>query len=158
MTKTKILFVCLGNICRSPSAEAVMKAMVEKAGLSNVFEIDSAGIIGVHEGENADSRMMAHAASRGYHLTSISRPVNARDFTYFDLIVGMDDQNIRDLKQLSQHTNEQHKIVKMTDFASDSKFSSVPDPYYGGADGFEMVLDILEDACSGLMNHLTNTK
>lgn len=158
MTKTKILFVCLGNICRSPSAEAVMKALVEKAGLSSFFEIDSAGIIGVHEGENADSRMMAHAARRGYQLTSISRPVNKHDFTYFDLIVGMDDQNIHDLKKLLPHNILSHKIVKMTDFASDSKFSVVPDPYYGGADGFELVLDLLEDACFGLIRHLTEKK
>lgn len=158
MTKTKILFVCLGNICRSPSAEAVMKALVEKAGLSSVFEIDSAGIIGVHEGENADSRMMAHAARRGYQLTSISRPVNKRDFTCFDLIVGMDDQNIHDLKKLLPHNILSHKIVKMTDFASDSKHTVVPDPYYGGAEGFELVLDLLEDACSGLIRHLTEEK
>ena len=94
----KILFVCLGNICRSPSAEAVMKKLVKDAGLDNYIEVDSAGIMGYHEGERADQRMRAHASRRGYMLDSISRPVRTTDFYDFDLIIGMDDRNIDDLK------------------------------------------------------------
>jgi protein-tyrosine phosphatase len=157
MEKYKILFVCLGNICRSPSAEAVMKALVEEKGLSDHFEIDSAGIIGYHAGEPADARMMRHASQRGYKLTSISRPVQADfDFGYFDKIIGMDDQNIKDLKVLCPDLLYSPKIEKMTQYCSVSKHISVPDPYYGGDAGFELVLDILEDACNGLFYSLTN--
>ena len=98
----KILFVCLGNICRSPSAEAVMKKLVKDAGLDNYIEVDSAGIMGYHEGERADQRMRAHASRRGYVLDSISRPVRTTDFYDFDLIIGMDDRNIDDLKRKAQ--------------------------------------------------------
>jgi len=156
MDKHKILFVCLGNICRSPSAEAVMKALVEKRGLANQFEIDSAGTIGYHAGASADARMMRHAARRGYRLTSISRPVNPSfDFKHFDMIIGMDNQNIHDLKGMTSNDVYLHKISKMTDYSQLKAYDGVPDPYYGGDAGFELVLDILEDACEGLLNHLT---
>lgn len=156
MENYKILFVCLGNICRSPSAEAVMKALVEKQGLTNHFEIDSAGIIDVHQGEPADARMKRRANIRGYQLTSISRPINKHDFTHFDWIIGMDDQNIRDLRQLAPDEASLHKTHKMTDFAHSGHYAIVPDPYYGGDQGFEMVLDILEEACEGLLHALKN--
>lgn len=147
----KILFVCLGNICRSAAAEAVMKAVVEKAGRKDDFFIDSAGIISVHKGEPADNRMRKHAAKRGYAVTSISRPVNYRDFEEFDILVGMDNTNIDDLMDKAPSIEAQKKIVKMTDFCEHSQYDYVPDPYYGGEDGFELVLDILEDACAGLL-------
>ncbi|MBN2744332.1 protein-tyrosine phosphatase [Breznakibacter xylanolyticus] len=153
MEKKKILFVCLGNICRSPSAEGVMKAMVDQAGLSEFFTIDSAGILNVHQGEPADTRMMAHARKRGYHLTSISRPIVPADFDEFDVIIGMDDQNMRDLAQKAPHAEGLKKLVKMTDFSTMPGVDRVPDPYYGGPDGFELVLDLLEDACQGLIRH-----
>jgi protein-tyrosine phosphatase len=154
MDKLKVLFVCLGNICRSPSAKAVMNSVVEKNGAENNFEIDSAGILSVHAGEPADRRMTMHASKRGYVLNNISRPVNSSvDFEYFDIIIGMDDQNIRDLKHLAP--KEYHgKISRMTDFLIERQALEVPDPYYGGEAGFEMVLDILEDACEGLYQHL----
>lgn len=155
MEKNKILFVCLGNICRSPSAEAVMKAIIEKNGSDHFFEIDSAGVIGAHAGEPADARMKKHARKRGYQLTSISRPVvPSADFDYYDLIVGMDDQNIRDLRAMAPDETARGKIVKMTDFSSTLGYREVPDPYYGGDAGFELVLDLLEDACQGLYHHL----
>ncbi|WP_229130349.1 low molecular weight protein-tyrosine-phosphatase [Ancylomarina sp. 16SWW S1-10-2] len=154
-TKT-LLFVCLGNICRSPSAEAVMNAVIKKANLSSKFICDSAGIIGNHEGNSADSRMRLHAARRSYDLTSISRQFRYKtDFDKFDLIIGMDDQNIADLQSQARHEADLNKIVKMTDYCSNYKhYTTVPDPYYGGEEGFELVLDLLEDACDGLLNHL----
>jgi len=155
MTKT-LLFVCLGNICRSPSAEAVMNAVIEKAGQSSDLTCDSAGIIGHHEGGRADSRMRAHAARRSYDLTSISRQFKYKtDFDKFDMIIGMDDQNIKDLQSQARNEDDLKKIVKMTDYCTKfTHYKTVPDPYYGGEEGFELVLDLLEDACDGLLNHL----
>lgn len=151
----QVLFVCLGNICRSPSAEAVFNALVEKEGLTQQIQCDSAGILAYHAGEPADFRMKQHARKRGYQLTSISRPVDpAKDFDRFDYIIGMDRQNIRDLKSLARNDADRKKIYLMTDFCTEKEFDSVPDPYYGGADGFELVLDILEDACTGLLQKL----
>lgn len=155
--KYKILFVCLGNICRSPSAEAVMKKLVKDAGMEACFEIDSAGIIGYHEGEPADQRMRAHAARRGYVLDSISRPVRIADFFDFDLIIGMDDKNISDLKRKAPDLESENKIHRMTQFSRNKLYDYVPDPYYSGAEGFELVLDLLEDACSGLLETLTSS-
>ncbi|MDD3107787.1 MAG: low molecular weight phosphotyrosine protein phosphatase [Alistipes sp.] len=149
----KILFVCLGNICRSPSAEAVFRDTLQKAGMAQQIEIDSAGIIGYHEGEAADARMQRHAAQRGYRLTSISRPIRATDFDRFDLVIGMDDQNLRDLRR-KMPPRSRAKICKMTDFCVHRSAHEVPDPYYGGAAGFEQVLDLLEDASQGLLQHL----
>ncbi len=151
----KILFVCLGNICRSSSAEGVMKQLVEKAGLEDRFVIDSAGILSYHEGELPDSRMRAHAARRGYNLTHRSRPVRTADFYDFDIIIGMDDRNIEDLKERAPSLEAERKIHRMTDFCTRFTYADhVPDPYYGGAEGFEYVLDLLEDACAGLLEHL----
>lgn len=154
---TNILFVCLGNICRSCSAEGVMKHLVEQAGLQKQIGIDSAGIISYHQGELPDGRMRKHAAKRGYDLTHRSRPVTALDFEKFDLIIGMDDRNIQDLKSRAPSEEYFYKIHRMTEYCI--KFNdtdTVPDPYYGGADGFELVLDLLEDACQGLLNKLTD--
>ena len=115
---------------------------------------DSAGIIGYHAGEMADSRMRAHASRRGYKVTSISRQVIPSDFDRFDMIVGMDGQNILDLRSMVRSDEKLAKIVRMTDFCTRHQLNEVPDPYYGGADGFELVLDILEDACAGLLKQL----
>jgi len=155
MTKA-LLFVCLGNICRSPSAEAIMNAVIVKAGETSNYTCDSAGIINNHEGERADSRMRHHAARRSYDLTSISRQFKSKtDFDKFDLIIGMDDQNIRDLKSQARNTNDLKKIVSMTDYCTVfTHYKTVPDPYYGGDAGFELVLDLLEDACEGLLNQM----
>ncbi|WP_455628861.1 low molecular weight protein-tyrosine-phosphatase [Parabacteroides chinchillae] len=155
--KIKLLFVCLGNICRSPSAEAVMKKMVKDAGMANRFEIDSAGLIGYHQGEKADPRMRAHAARRGYVLESISRPVCTSDFFDFDLIIGMDDQNIDRLKQKAPDLESVQKIHQMTEYSRNKLYDYIPDPYYSGEEGFELVLDLLEDACAGLLEHITSS-
>lgn len=153
--KIRILFVCLGNICRSPSAEAVMKKLVANAGLEDRIEIDSAGILGYHEGERADQRMRAHATRRGYKLDSISRPVRMSDFYDFDLIIGMDAKNIDDLKRKAPDLESTGKIHQMTEYSRNKLYDYVPDPYYGGDSGFELVLDLLEDACSGLLDEVT---
>ena len=126
--KVRLLFVCLGNICRSPSAEAVMKRLVKDAGLGDRIEIDSAGITGYHEGDRADSRMRAHATRRGYVLDSISRPVRQWDFHDFDLIIGMDDQNITDLKRMAPDLESVAKIHQMTEFSRNKLYDHVPDP------------------------------
>lgn len=148
------MFVCLGNICRSPSAEAVMKKLVREAGLDERIKVDSAGIIGYHEGERADPRMRAHAARRGYRLDSISRPVRTEDFYDFDLIIGMDDRNIDDLKRKAPDLASVEKIHRMTEYSRNKLYDHIPAPYYSGAEGFELVLDLLEDACGGLLECL----
>jgi protein-tyrosine phosphatase len=151
----RLLFVCLGNICRSPAAEAVMNDFLKQKALEDKFICDSAGILGYHAGEKADKRMRIHASKRGYDITSISRQFNANvDFEKFDMIIGMDDQNIRDLNQLTQNDKNRAKIFRLTDFCTKYDYDHVPDPYYGGTDGFELVLDLLEDACSGLLKYL----
>jgi protein-tyrosine phosphatase len=154
--KIRILFVCLGNICRSPSAEGVMKKLVKEAGLENEIEIDSAGILSVHQGELPDSRMRRHASLRGYVLDSRSRPVVTSDFYDFDLIIGMDDRNIQDLKDRAPDLESVAKIHRMTEYSCAFTYNHVPDPYFGGDAGFELVLDLLEDACVGLLKAISS--
>lgn len=149
-----VLFVCMGNICRSPSGEAVMNKLVKRANLSDKIECDSAGTIAHHEGENADPRMKRHALKRGYRLTSIARRFRDVDFENFDYIIAMDKANFNDLNSFDRENKYSNKIFMMTDFAPSGKFNEVPDPYYGGPEGFENVLDILEDSCNGLLNKI----
>lgn len=150
----KVLFVCLGNICRSPSADGIMKQLVREAGLEDRISIDSAGTIGVHHGNPADSRMRQHALQRGYTLDSISRPVVEADFDEFDYIIGMDYNNIADLKARAKTKEQEEKIFAMCSWCASHDHDEVPDPYYGGSAGFELVLDILEDACQNLLTDL----
>jgi len=155
MKLKKIVFVCLGNICRSPSAEGVFKYLLKSGGFAGQFEIDSAGTHAYHVGEQADKRMRSHASKRGYELTSISRKFDPDiDFDYFDMIIGMDNENIRVLKSKTRNAADLQKIHKMTDFRKTFLYDEIPDPYYGGADGFELVLDLLEDSCKGLLEKL----
>lgn len=155
MDKTKILFVCMGNICRSPSAEAVFTGLLKKEGLSKNFEVDSAGTIAYHAGESADRRMQSHAVKRGYNLTSISRKFNPySDFDRFDMIIGMDNENIDSLKRMARNQHDLQKIYLITDFSKEWNYKEVPDPYYGGEEGFELVLDLLEDSCEGLLDEV----
>lgn len=150
----KILFVCLGNICRSAAAEEIMRTYLKREGLDRRVEVDSAGMISYHQGEPADSRMRAHAAKRGYDITHLSRPVKTYDFYTFDWLIGMDDRNIDALRDKAPDTDSIAKIRRMTDYCRVKQVDYVPDPYYGGDSGFEHVLDILEDACSGLLEEL----
>ncbi|MBR4312011.1 MAG: low molecular weight phosphotyrosine protein phosphatase [Bacteroidaceae bacterium] len=149
--KQRILFVCLGNICRSCTAEEVMRTVLRREGLDKAIEVDSAGLISYHQGEQADPRMRAHASRRGYHITHLSRPVRMSDFEDFDLVIGMDDSNISRLHELAPSVEAEEKIHRMTEYCTRIVADHVPDPYYGGAQGFENVIDILEDACEGLL-------
>ena len=128
-----------------------MRTILRREGLDRVVEVDSAGLIGYHQGEQADPRMRAHASRRGYHITHLSRPVRMSDFDDFDLVIGMDDSNISGLRDLAPSLEAENKIHRMTEFCVNSITDHVPDPYYGGAQGFENVIDILEDACEGLL-------
>jgi protein-tyrosine phosphatase len=151
----KILFVCMGNICRSPAAEGVMQKMVRDNGLTDKIYVDSAGTIGYHSGERADSRMIKHAKKRGYELLSISRQFDpGRDFDEFDYIIAMDNINFGDLLQMDHKNKYSSKIFKMTAFCTKIKADIVPDPYYGGEQGFETVLDIVEDGCTTLIEKI----
>lgn len=150
----RILFVCMGNICRSPCAEGVMNSLIKQKGLENEIECDSAGTINYHEGDPADARMREHASLRGYELDSIARKFTQQDFENFDWIITMDENNFHEIKLRDHSNNYAAKIRRMTDFCETKKISSVPDPYYGGGHGFETVLDILEDACSVLLKFL----
>ena len=140
----RVLFVCLGNICRSPSAEAVFRAYVEKQGAGASYEIDSAGLIAHHEGELPDGRMRAHAARRGYSLVSRSRPITYEDFFHYDYVIGMDASNRERLLALAPTEETQGKVSLLTDWLEDAPRDHIPDPYYGGAEGFEHVLDLIE--------------
>ncbi len=154
--KIKILFVCLGNICRSPAAQGVMQALIDERGLSDRFYLDSAGTYGGHAGELPDRRMRVHAQRRGYNLTHRSRRVIGRDFEEFDLIVAMDGSNFRNLQDMAATLEECDKVVMMGKYIRHYQhYDYVPDPYYEGAEGFELVLNLLEDACEALLNELT---
>ena len=153
--KYSVLFVCLGNICRSPAAQAVLQHMVDERGLSDRFYIDSAGTGGWHIGALPDKRMRVHARPRGYELTHHARKVQASDFEDFDMIVGMDAANVDDLRHLAATIEQQDKVVMMGDYIRQfPHYDYVPDPYYEGSEGFELVLDLLEDACDNLLNRI----
>ena len=150
----RILFVCLGNICRSPAAQGMMEHLIDEAGLTGAVEVDSAGTYAGHQGELPDHRMRAHARRRGLELTHRSRPVRSSDFSDFDLILAMDDRNYADLRRLAPTVEAEAKVQRMTDYCRRLSHDYVPDPYYSGADGFELVLDLLEDACGGLIEEI----
>lgn len=153
--KCKVLFVCLGNICRSPAAEGMMRRLVERKGLGHRFELDSAGFYGGHAGDLPDRRMRVHARQRGLELTHISRQITRADFDRFDWIVAMDDANYDDLRRLAATPEELRKLLKMASFLRfHPHHDYIPDPYYEGSEGFELVLDLLDDACEGLLHFL----
>ncbi|NWF51113.1 MAG: low molecular weight phosphotyrosine protein phosphatase [Ignavibacteriaceae bacterium] len=155
MIQKKILFVCLGNICRSPAAEGILKKILKEKGLNRSVEVDSAGTIAYHSGELPDSRMIKHAAKRGYILDHIARKFNPSiDFNSFDLIIPMDNQNYEDVIASYKSGNPKSKVIKMTDFSSNKIYDEVPDPYDSDQRGFELVLDILEDACKNLADKI----
>lgn len=151
----KILFICLGNICRSPMAETIMNKLLEERGLSKQFVIDSAGLEAYHEGERADSRIRAHAIRHGYNITHISRPMRKEDWDEWDMIVCMDAQNRRALSNRAPSAEHFQKVTLATNYCDKHCLADcVPDPYYGGEEGFEYVIDLLEDACNGLIDYI----
>lgn len=151
----RVLFVCLGNICRSPAAEGVLRSITEAGGDSGDWVIDSAGTYGGHAGDLPDRRMRVHAQRRGYDLTHRSRKLRESDFDTFDIIIPMDSANERDLHDLAPTPDAEKKIVPMIEFIrTATRYDHVPDPYYEGAEGFELVLDLLEDGCANLHEYL----
>ncbi len=154
----RILFVCLGNICRSPAAEGVFLHLLKMKGLLDAFYVDSAGTGAWHVGKRADRRMRLAAKNRGFDLPSIARQITKDDLLSFDLIMTMDGDNFQDVKSLLLEANIESpvEIKPILQFARHHNIKDVPDPYYGGDDGFEEVLDLLEDACEGLLDSLTS--
>jgi protein-tyrosine phosphatase len=154
MDVVKVLFVCMGNICRSPTAEAVFRHYVERDGLEQAIQIDSAGTHDYHIGEAPDPRTQRAALNRGYDMSRLrGRQVSADDFYRFDYLLAMDEANLAILKRLRPRDATSH-LGLFLDFAEQHREREVPDPYYGGADGFERVLDMVEDASAGLLRHL----
>lgn len=155
----RVLFVCMGNICRSPLAEGVFRELVTRHGLEERIEIDSAGIGSWHIGELADPRTRAVAQQRGLELTSRARQVRPDDLDEFDLVVVMDEDNLRAIERLRATLPPRAEVRRLREFdpATDSDLD-VPDPYYGGDDGFDLVHDMIERACEGLLEHVRRTR
>ncbi len=153
----KILFICLGNICRSCTAEEIFRTLAaEQSDLKQRYTVDSAGIIDYHEGELPDSRMRAHARKHGYELTHRSRPILPEDFHKFNLIVAMDNRNYDKLQRMAYAEGvDESIVVKMADYLQHHpEHKSIPDPYYGTERDFELVIELLEDACQNLLHTL----
>ncbi|CCQ58197.1 low molecular weight protein-tyrosine-phosphatase [Crocosphaera watsonii] len=150
----KLLFVCLGNICRSPSAENIMNYLVQQKGLESEIICDSAGTSSYHIGASPDRRMRAAAARRGIKLVGEARQFEPSDFEKFDLILAMDRSNYRDILELDRDNIYSNKVRLMCDFASQHRDKEVPDPYYGGEAGFDHVINLLLDACDGLLEEV----
>jgi protein-tyrosine phosphatase len=150
----RLLFVCLGNICRSPTAEGVMRSLVEREGLADAIEIDSAGTGAWHVGSPPDARASDAARARGVTLEGRARQVRVDDFNYFDLLIGMDASNVSELARLAPGADERAKVRLLREFDPASAEASdldVPDPYYGAAGGFEEVFELVRAACEGLL-------
>ena len=156
--KYKVLFVCLGNICRSPAAHGIFENIVKENGMQDLIEVDSAGTYGGHRGELPDRRMRTAAMYRGYALTHQSRQVKSIDLIDFDMIVAMDDLNYEDLMRIAPSVEDSRKIRRMADFLTTHKISYIPDPYYMGTEGFTLVLDLLEEGCRNLFNEIKNAE
>lgn len=153
--KHAVLFVCLGNICRSPAAEGIFKQMVHEAGLDKEISVDSAGTYGGHAGQLSDERMLLAASRRGYRLTHRARLIREEDFEHFDYIIVMDDNNYETVHRLAPSRHAAERIYRMREFClhfPDRTY--VPDPYYEGHEGFELVLNMLEDGCEELLEQL----
>jgi protein-tyrosine phosphatase len=150
----RLLFVCTGNICRSPTAEGVMRALAAQAGLAEAFELDSAGTEGWHAGEAPDERSQAHALRRGFDLSALrARQVQSADFSHFDWLLALDAGHAATLKRRCP-AQWQNRIRLLMDFSPGPRGREVPDPYYGGPEGFEQVLDLVEEGCRALLQQL----
>jgi protein-tyrosine phosphatase len=150
----RVLFICMGNICRSPAAEIVFRQRVDDAGLAQAIEIDSAGTIGYHTGKGPDPRMADTLRRRGYRIAGRSRQVTARDLAEFDLVLAADSENLADLRRLDRDGLHHAKLRLLVDYCVAKEADHVPDPYYGGQRGFEEVADLVEDACDGLLEEI----
>jgi len=148
----RVLFVCMGNICRSPAAEGIFQETIRSAGLEKQVSCDSAGTLDFHTGERADARMRRAARKRGYELTSRARGFRREDFDRFDWIVTMDDENYQTIMALAPNEEAGNKVRRFCDWVDIRGVSEVPDPYYGGDHGFERVLDLLENGSDSLLN------
>lgn len=150
----RVLFVCMGNICRSPTAEGVLRQFIRLNNLGDKVEVDSAGTHGYHVGEAPDSRTQRAAAVRGYNLSQLrARKVARQDLDYFDLVLAMDKNNLDNLQRLAS-PEQQEKIKLFMDFSKNFDDNEVPDPYYGLGHGFDLVLDMVEDAAQGLIEDI----
>lgn len=147
-----VLFVCLGNICRSPAGEGLLQHSIDALEPQNSIEIDSAGTIGFHTGKPADHRMRSAALNRGVQLLSQSRKITIKDLHSFDLVIAMDRENLADIQRMTPEPTAELKLL--SDFLGDDWPSDVPDPYYGGDEGFEYVLDMIEAACPSIINSI----
>ncbi|MEO1051683.1 MAG: low molecular weight protein-tyrosine-phosphatase [Bacteroidota bacterium] len=152
--KVKVIFVCLGNICRSPLAAAVFEEMVKKAGLENEFEIDSAGTSDYHIGESPDQRTLENAAKHGLVINNKGRQISRKDLINFDYIVAMDGANLKNIQKLDQTHQFATKMFLMRDFDSIEKKGDVPDPYFGGEEGFENVYNIVKRSMENFLKEL----
>ena len=154
---TRLLFVCLGNICRSPTAEGVMRALVEEAGMQQSVELDSAGTGAWHVGNPPDPRAVAAARARGIALEGAARQVREDDFDDFDLVLAMDGSNLRELRELAGDAERRAELRLLREFdpaGGGDRDLDVPDPYYGAAGGFDEVLDLVQSACAGLLERI----
>ena len=156
MDKISVLFVCLGNICRSPAAEAIFLKIIEDRGIKEKFIVDSAGTGSWHVGKEADGRMKLAARNRNIYIKSKARQIKREDFHRFNYILTMDNSNYIDVLKIknSESSEDDSKVIKLQEFASDFANKEVPDPYFGGDDGFNNVLDILQDSVSGFLKSL----
>jgi len=158
MKKISVLFVCLGNICRSPAAEAIFISLLEKKGLTDDFSVDSAGTGSWHIGKKADYRMRMAAKRRDINILSRARQIISKDFDEFNYILAMDDSNFRNIQDLKNRTasaTDFASIKKIQDFRSVFNEQEVPDPYFGGDEGFDYVIDILEDSVNGFLESIS---
>lgn len=157
--KTNLLFICLGNICRSPAAQSVMQRIVDDNHLTPYYNMDSAGIGNWHEGQLPDARMRRHGVRRGYDISHIARQFRRSDFSRFDYVIVMDRQNYQTITSMAAKDADRRKVRLLSDWFRRYKGESVvPDPYYGGDADFEWALDLIEDGCGGLLDDLENKR
>lgn len=154
MHPTRVLFICMGNICRSPAAEIIFRKQAAEAGRGGEFEIDSAGTIGYHEGSPPDPRMSAALERQGYTVSGRARRILEEDLEKFDLIVTMDESNHDHVRELDPSGAHHPKIRPLVSFCRTHDDARVPDPYYGGQRGFDHVISLLEDGCGGILEEL----